>query len=337
MEINHLDDYNIELSNIWHHEKEIFLDGLQQKEQNKYIIDQKDNMIDLYHKAISLCLYYGKSYLTKVKSGNTYLEFQKIYKEKKSFKERINLGWFDFKGALYYLPQTIIIPREDEDFHFFFALKVDQYDVDVFKLDRFIGYQLEINFDWDTTDLMVFLENLIVQYDFISKKVRKKLKNLITDIKKLPQPSPGEKESVSKISKTKRTFDGSYVLIASKTDPNHFIKNNRKFVNIFDRLREQDYIHKETSFTQFKTLFSENPVLPENRIHWTGKSVDLKALIDYLCKNNKIEKPNSGIWKLTSQCFIDKNKKEFNPRRLGNSVPSNDTKLKIKKLLSLFP
>ncbi|WP_438710725.1 hypothetical protein ACSTS3_18590 [Aquimarina muelleri] len=337
MQINHLDNYNIELSNIWNHEKEIFIWGLQQKEKTKYIIDQKDNIFDLYNKAISLCVYYGKSHLTKVKSGDIYLEFQKICKEKKLFRDRIELGWFDFKGALYYLPQTIIIPREDEDFHFFFALKVDQYDADVFKMDRFIRYQLEINFNWNTIDLMVFLENLIVQYDFISKRVRKKLKSLITDIKKLPKSSSDEGELIIRTPKTKNTPSSSYVLIASKTDSNHFLKNNQKFVDIFENLKEKNYIHQNTRYIDFKGIFSGEIVLPENRIHWIGKSIDLKAFIDYLCKNNKIEKPNSGIWKLTCQCFIDKNKKEFHPRRLGNSNPFEYTKHKIKKTLSRFP
>ncbi|WP_146052831.1 hypothetical protein [Aquimarina sp. I32.4] len=339
MEINHLDNYNIELSNIWNHEKEVFLYGLQQKEKTKYVISQRENMIDLYNHAMDLCVFYGYSHLNKKQNGSVYLQFRDIYREQKRFKDLITLGWFDYKGKLYYVSQNILIDRSFEYFHFFFALKVDQYYLDVFKMDSFIGYQLEINFNWDTVSLMVFLENLIVQYDFIHKKVRKKIKSLLTAIKELPKLSSEEKNNKNNppSNTIKRSSDNSYILIGSKTDPDYFLKHNQKFVDIFEKLKENKYIHKDTLFIHFKAIFGGGCILPENRIHWTANAVDLKACIQYLFTKSKIEKPYSGIWRITTNCFIDKNKKEFNSRRLGNAVPKPDTEYKVRKVLSRFP
>ncbi|MHA7056782.1 hypothetical protein ACWGOQ_0006150 [Aquimarina sp. M1] len=330
MNTNHLNNFNIELSDIWNYEKYLFEEELKYEKKAKSNTYNRKHFLELYRNAIDICIHYGKSYLTKENSGETYVAFQKIYKEKKSFKERIRLGWFDFKGALYYLPQLITIPRVDQDFHYFFALKVDQYVENIFLLDDFFEYQLRANFNNDLLEFMVFLDNLIIQHDFIDDKIYEKITRYILDIKKLP------KQKIHKKSNKQKPTSSSYTLIGSMSTPNFFQKNNQKFLDIFHGLLDNKYVHNETSYTQFKSLFSEESI-PLKKIHWTANSVDLNAFISILCSQNKIVKPNTGIWVLTSTCFIDKNKEDFNPRNLGNSIPSENTKRIFRKIVAQFP
>ena len=346
MNIDHLDHFDIELSDIWRYELELIYQELKITKREKYTRDEYEHLFHLYENTCSICIQYGTSYLTKKPNDGVYLNFQNIYKNKKKLKDKIELGFFDFKGALYYLNQKVLIPNNDDSYDYWFALKLSQFDATLKYIDNFLEYHLKETFKNNLLEYANFLTLMIRQYKdlLLTKKVALTALEYVNFLsEELETNVSNHKDEKIKTTtsknknKNRSNISNSYTLIGSKSDPLFFNRNNPKFLDIFHKLLESEYIHTNTSYTQFKKVFSREVILPENRIHWIAKQVDLKAFIVTLCDQHKIEKPYSGIWKLTAACFIDKNKQDFNPRNLGNSIPSEDTKREFRKIVALFP
>lgn len=336
MYIDYLGYFDIELSNIWKYHLDLIYHELKVTKKQKYSKDQGYFLRDLYVNTKHICITHGNHFISKKGDVEGYLQFQKTYRSKNSLKDKIEYGMFDYKEAIYHLNQKIIIPKDNEEFHFFFALKLDQYEENIFLLDEFFNHQLLLNFNEDLEKMMVFLDNLLIQYQFLGDRTYEKTNKFIQDIKQVLQQDILQSSKKSSPKNKKPTYQ-SFTLIGTKTDPDFFLRNNKALYNVFNLLREQKYIHNDTLFKQFRLLFTNEGFANNDRIHWTAKTVDLKAFITILCDKGKIIKPNKGIWILTSLCFIDKNKEDFNSRYLGNSTPSEDTKRIFRKIVSKFP
>lgn len=341
MHTNHLGNLDIELSDIWEYELEIIHRELKFAKRQKYSREEFIHMKVFYHSTRRICLKYGTSFLIKKGDDDSkYIEYQKEYKSKKTLKEKIEHGFFDFKEAMYCLNQNIIIPKEDEVFDYWFALKLSQFDTAIKYIDQFLDYQLNGTFMNDHKGYYNFLTLTCRQYEDslltnrVLETVYEYVDFLSEEIDALQ--SQNKKQKTNAYLEEDQSSSG-YILIGSKKDPHFFQKQNKKFLEVFHTLKDQKLIHNDTSYTHFKSLFSANLTQEYQPIHWTGLNAELKAFIVTLRDQYKIEEPKSGIWKLTIKLFIDRRKRKFHYRNLGNSVPNEDTKRKIRKIVAKLP
>ena len=92
------------------------------------------------------------------KKLNRYLDaFENI---QKSFQ----LGYTELNEKMYSFEGVFVIPKEHEDYAFFFAWKLFEYQSQLTNLDKFIDYQLKQHYDNDEKKFNRFLSLLLKQY-----------------------------------------------------------------------------------------------------------------------------------------------------------------------------
>lgn len=114
---------------------------------------------------------------------------------------------------------------------------------------------------------------------------------------------------------------GTVEEIATNEVPNSFtLKSyNSKISNITDfltGLKEHKFISPESDFQSFRKIFRNE--VPKPLITWTGKLSELKFLIGYLHSKEIISNQSKHIWKITANCFVDKNGSTFDWRKFKN-------------------
>ncbi|MFA6923837.1 MAG: hypothetical protein WC223_06225 [Bacteroidales bacterium] len=75
-------------------------------------------------------------------------------------------------------------------------------------------------------------------------------------------------------------------------------------------LKKHSFVSVDTDIKDFRKIF--NNTQPEILIHWTGNISELAYFIKVLHNDLKLIKDiQSHIWKVTANCFVDKNKQTF--------------------------
>lgn len=97
--------------------------------------------------------------------------------------------------------------------------------------------------------------------------------------------------------------------------------------NIFDSLKKNEFIDSSSSIRDFNNIFSNKE--PKNKIKWTANISDLWYFVRCLIENKKILPLGNNIWKVTNQCFVDKDGNEFGWKRFkGLHKTANAEKIK---------
>lgn len=131
------------------------------------------------------------------------------------------------------------------------------------------------------------------------------IEKLINFIKTLPVSGSNSASKVVPIPEVKKEK-----VIPVAFTYNRF-KNNLPALNdVLVSLKKNKFISSDTSITEFRKIF--NNTKPDNTIQWIGNISELKYFVKLLHNDFKlIINLKKDIWKVTSQLFIDKNKKPF--------------------------
>lgn len=266
----------------------------------------------------------------------------------KTIHERVNLGYFNVFDAgldsFFSLEQYILIHKDNEQFDFWFALKLSQFKSGIKYIPDFLNYQMQEVFNFDVVVFCEFLEVVILQYkdEFIDEKVC-----LITEKWILSQrvEISEEKDSFSANGEKndKPTLQPLYKSFYS--DKLKYLKDNNKdsFSNnmsrIFDMMGKSGFINKEdNTYSQFIDLFITKAVSKNRKIKWTGSAYELRKFTDFIAKeeiSNEIKIKNPEKWEIVMHCFQIKLKgKQMGPILNKTSISGAKPRLsdKIEKL-----
>ena len=337
--------YEIHTGDIWNYERAVFLEGKSTEDIARKVLDKiqlviceraKPNFgIENYNRGnAQYRRYYEKRVNTFINSiGN--------------LEELYSIDYFFFKDQLYEYNHSIIMKPGDRDFEFWFALKLRQYDGNIFYIANFLTYQLHQNFRGNRPEFSNFLKLIIRQYQaaLLTPRVTDTVDEWITSNAKTVQTnnvdSPGDKEEQKSnnippeplqknnskkahlSNKTERKMEGElHALLLKKLadHPNYFQDNINDFTTVFVRLKNEQFIHQTTSLENFKAIFQNKRIAPENRIIWIGSVKELQWGIKYLVYASKqVYDLKKDIWLVTAQCFLHKNGTEFTDTQLRNA------------------
>jgi hypothetical protein len=250
--------------------------------------------------------------------------------ETKTIHDRVNLGYFNVYDAgidsFFSLEQYIVIDKENDQYDFWFALKLSQYKSGIKHIPDFLNYQMQEVFHLDADAFCEFLEEVILQYkdEFIDEKVCQKTEKWIESQK----PEIAEqhvslitKEIVKSEPKEKRFTVGYRTFLLRKAESNVGYFNSRRnesaLHELWNDLVHAGLIEKQT-IEKFKSIFLNVPIKKENRIVW---SKSIKSLIEFVRAliNSKriVELGGVDHWLVTIECFVLKNSKEIKFKSLS--------------------
>jgi hypothetical protein len=148
--------YNIDLTDIWEYEREKFLAGAANLTIAQKIIDLTQRLI--------------------VKNGEPsfgeemreidpkYYDRNVIDYHQADLKMKYALNYFIFKNDCYEYSQSLLILRNNEDFSFFFSLKLSQYNGKIEEAGSFLQIHLLNTFKDDVIAYRKFLKRLVFQF-----------------------------------------------------------------------------------------------------------------------------------------------------------------------------
>lgn len=105
-------------------------------------------------------------------------------------------------------------------------------------------------------------------------------------------------ETVKKVKPSPKISITSFTLL-------DFEKSQDKLADAFDRLKNKEFIHKETTLPTFKKIFSGREILTP--VRWVGNASDLYYFIKLIYSVHKLVKDlKQKQWDVACKCFVDK-------------------------------
>lgn len=312
--------YDIDLANIWEYEREKFLLGATDLSLAQKIIDLTQRLIVKNGKPS-----FGEE---MIEIDSKYYGRNVIDYHQADLKMKYALNYFIHKNDCYEYSQSIHLLRNDEDFSFFFSLKLSQYNGKIEETERFLQNHLLITFNEDVKDYRKFLKRLVLQFPaFFQPSLKAEIEEFISSCES--QQFKGRQENlnpdkfltdknIKKVKDNNIAIDvskGNEELIKIWVGTNAQLEKLYKFVN--------GILIKSIDKEEFKKHFSGSAYL--ERIDWIVELNIFIELFDRLASNKKINpvmvKRNN---QLTEECksvvIISKFISHFNFK--GVSKPS---------------
>lgn len=170
------------------------------------------------------------------------------------------------------------------------------------------------------------IEDKLITEDFFIQLLDEPIpdKTYIKEIRTIEIVAPTKNASESK--KKESGFSFTY---------KQFNKSQAKLSDLFNGMKKNNLIAKDTSITNFKKIFSGNEI--SNPVIWTGNASELYYFVkllhnDYELVNNL----NQQQWKVTCKCFLSDKSEPFNPDKLKSLKIPKATAKHIEVLASLL-
>jgi len=174
MENTDFNYYNIDLADIWDYERGKFMAG----DTNEILAQKIINLIQLY------VLKHGEPSFGEEMIHNDSKYYKRIVSDyiKANLEMKYALDYFIHKSNCYQYCQSIIITKNEKDFNFFFALKMRQYNSNLFEVHNFLKYHLINTFLNESKSYINYLNTVLYQYsDLICEGLRAMIGVFITD------------------------------------------------------------------------------------------------------------------------------------------------------------
>jgi hypothetical protein len=239
--------------------------------------------------------------------------------------DRIKLGYFnviDSNGvdSMFSYHQDIMIDTINNEFDYWFALKLSQYETGIKYVFKFLDFQQQEVFKSDVSSFCEFLEDVILQFkdDFLDEKVCQKTEKWIELQKSkitIKHDSMTSKETIMSELKVKQ-FNGGYrTFLLKKVETNvvyfKLETNKNALIELWNDLTHEGFIEKQT-IEKFTSIFLNVPIKKENRIVW---SKSIKSLIEFvkalINSKNIVELGGVDHWLITMECFVMKKSKDI--------------------------
>jgi hypothetical protein len=314
MEAN-FNDYTIDTIDIWPYEAEQFLSENRSDEHilhlksiiETLIIKTRKEQIQL-NKTITIEPFVTVDDYDNDSNKEYWLRHVKEFKNARSLKDQVRLHYFNIldKGidSFFSLKQEIIIDRKNDDFDFWFALKLGQYKVGLKYLNEFLKYQFEESFQSNIENYKSFLHILMKQYknEFLNEDIIE-LTNEWLSMNTV-------KINIHEIIEKKRTLSGqiSTFYLKKVEEKPLFLENGDGLFciqEILFSLKKEKFIKDETEIESFSKIFKGNAHDPNEKIIWIGTKVELRWFVELIIeKNICVEITGVDKWLIAQNCFL---------------------------------
>lgn len=327
-------NYNIDLADIWDFERELFLNNQNSEEKASELIYKIQ--IEIIKKTEPL---FDNSYADNNEDNCDYYKrnIDQYLKARNSIKTLFQIDFFFNNDKCYEYNSPIVIEKHNNDFDYWFALKLKQYQLKLIQLEHFLNFQLNENFERNKRFFDNFLTLIVHQYGNVFFN-----KNLIECIQDW---NSNKNNSIPKNINTRltdsRKMEGdffSFKLKALNEEPNYLELNANSWIQAFKLLKSNIFIHSSTDWNQFKNIFCNKKIAPNKRIKWIGSKVELQWFIKELMYNSKkIMDLKNDIWLITISCFVDEDGNEYIYTQLKNATGKRyDRKDLLAEIVKLF-
>jgi hypothetical protein len=306
-----LDYYNINIIDIWPYERGLFFNE-KSTEERILLIEKKTIKLIIENSNLQENTSKVKPFtdLSRYDSGeHEGYWMQHLYQWDRAFnnvQERIALNYFLHQDGFYSFIQNIEIDLTNEDFDFWFSLKLAQYNENVKCLSRFLDFQLTSTFDDDIAKISGFLNLLLCQHEheMLPTKVVKSIKDWLNETTDGNFNNEAKNELKVEIHKT-------YYLDIVRDQPSILLSNN-EFLEALGLLKKKKLINQDTNLEQFRQIFQSKGLEENNFIQWTGSLIELKWLIQEICAVG-VCSHIKGIekWQVAQHCFVIKDKGQW--------------------------
>ena len=312
-----LNYYAINIIDIWPYERSLFFNEktteeriqLVEKKTIKAIIDAANLRQHVEGKSRVEPFTDLKRYDSGEHDGYWVQRLQKWDRALGNVYERIALDFFLNQDAFYSFTQDIEIDLSNEDFDFWFSLKLTQYDENVKYLSPFLDFHLTSTFKDDFPKMGEFLKYLLCQHEdeLLPTRVVSILKDWINNLKENPDSQVHNELKNEPVIEVHKTF---YLDIV-RDQPRILISNN-EFLEALALLKKKKLLSEDTNLEQFRQIFQSKALEDNNLIHWTGTLIELKWLVQEICREGVcghiigVEK-----WQVAQHCFVIKNKERW--------------------------
>jgi hypothetical protein len=320
-----LDYYNINIIDIWPYERILFFNE-KTTEERILLVEKKTIKLIIENSNLQENTSKVKPFtdLKRYDSGeHEGYWVQHLYQWDRAFnnvQERIALNYFLYQDSFYSFTQEIEINLTHEDFDFWFALKLNQYDSGLKQLNNFLDYHLKSTFRNENKKYNSFLQNVIMQFEegIITKKIVQYVQsriNLYNDETNLYQLYTSEYRTFCflELSKDSSFIQKGHVLVA--------------VTELLNDLKKSGFIDPELKAAQFLKLFGTVRINNEERFKWLESNDTLKRFVLKIVNSGIIVGlPNKDKWLIVRDCFIRHKNKElfdYDPKKLENSSGNN--------------
>ena len=311
------DYYDIDTNDIWPFEAMQFLSENRSDEHilhlksilETLIIKTRKEQIQL-NKTITIEPFVTVADYDNDSNKEYWLRHIKEFKNATSLKDKVRLHYFNIldKGldSFFSLTQEITIDRENDDFDFWFALKLGQYKdgLDGLKyLNKFLKYQFEESFQSNIKNYKSFLHILMKQYknEILNDDIIE-LTNEWLSMNFLITIDP---ENIDE--KPKLTGQISTFYLKKIEDKPLFLERGDGLIciqEILFSLKKEKFIDYETDLKAFIKIFKGKALSEKEKIVWIGTKVELRWFVELIIKKNICLEIN-GIdkWLIAQKCF----------------------------------
>lgn len=232
-----------------------------------------------------------------------------------NIKELYAIDFFFDNNSCYQYNYENIIESNNDEFDYWFTLKLRQYQFKILELNHFLNFQLKKSFNNDSDSIKELLMAIINQYgeDMFSNGLIKSINSWVENLKIKKIVPTTRKSSISKMSGKTDSFKLKALTQNKNYLDNRFNKNST-FDKAFNMLKNENFIDSNTNIDNLKNIFLNKQIPPKQRIKWTGSTKELQWFVHILQdESQKIEALKNDIWIVTKKCFINKltrNKKD---------------------------
>ena len=332
-------DYlEINIFDIWQYERQCFLSSKTDQEHMQKLTSKIQNKIYSHYENKKLI---SVSKSNKIVEPFTSRVLEESGGDKDNFNRYINewnkrvteglsvlvaLDYFLINDCFFEYNYDIIVDAKEEDFNYWFCLKLRQYQSNPEKLYEFLKYQFKLNFNEELKKFNVFLNFIFIQGEqvFFSKKFVNTIEDWLKELR-----TNNQKETPK-----------TYYLDIVRNQPN-ILNSNSFFQELFFELKKNKYVSDDTKYDQFLLIFKNNQLKQEEKIKWTGSMKQLKIFIESFCKKNVCSLID-GIdkWKVATYCFQRKLKGNWvditEYTKISESSGSMESTIEIEKIGELI-
>jgi hypothetical protein len=313
--------YDLNTSDIWYFERLYFINVEKNIDLGQRIINEIQSLVISNNKPVyEIAIDEGDEEVKRKHSRDRNKIFENLFSPDKMFELEF---FFHFNTCYEYYADIIINKDSMEEslFQFFFALKLRQYQFALIQTENFLTHQLKSNFKSRKESYCKFLTILFRQYSaFFSEDLITTLNEYLDDLKvRFPK-------GISQVR--------SFLLYGyEKYGEEYFSKNIVEIVESFTKLKDENFVKKDTKLPEFKNIFTLSVISPDKRIRWTGRNVELKWFVQILIDDlEKVKPPVAGRWATTLHCFAKPGGEDFEKeetfRKASNIIDERKKKLK---------
>lgn len=248
--------------------------------------------------------------------------------------DQVRINYFNIidnnVDSFFSLSQDILIERDNDNFDFWFTLKLGQYKSGLKYLNNFLSYHLIETFESDIEKYELFLNILLKQYG------NEILNGNIIDLTKEWISEHSEKKNNTENANNKRSLSGqlSTFYLKKVEEKPLFLINNEGLICIQETLfllKKNRFIMDNTTTMAFSNIFRGKALVEKDRIIWIGTLVELKWFVEMIISENVCVEIN-GIdkWLIAQNCFLYQNRNN-EIKKIDNYKSISDARGKVTK------